>query len=75
MNKSVAGKILVGFGTAIAVFVMVLAVSFLTAFVTKIAWNDTMPYLFNLKQITFMQGFWLNVLAGTLVKSTLQVSK
>jgi hypothetical protein len=75
MNEKLAAKIFLGFITGIGLFAVVIGISFLTAYVTKFAWNETMPFIFNLKQITFMQGFWLNVLAGTLIKSTLQVTK
>lgn len=54
---------------------LVVAVSFLTGWITMIAWNETMPYLFTLPTISFMQGFWLNMLAGMLLKSNINQEK
>lgn len=54
---------------AVGALALVVAVSFVTGWITMLAWNETMPYLFTLPTISFMQGFWLNTLAGMLLKS------
>ncbi len=59
------------FLVAIGAFGLVAAVAFVTGWITQIAWNETMPYLFSLPAISFMQGFWLNMLSGMLLKSNI----
>lgn len=57
------------FLVVVGAIALVMGVAFLTGWITMIAWNATMPYLFTLPTISFMQGFWLNALAGMLLKS------
>jgi hypothetical protein len=49
-------------------FILVLVL--VMAWPTQICWNATMPYLFGLKEISFVQAIALNCLASILFKST-----
>lgn len=56
---------------AVALIVAVLTMgSFILALPVKWAWNGTMPYLFDLKEITYWQAFGLFWLFGLLVKGS-----
>jgi hypothetical protein len=54
----------------IGVITVIAVVGLLLAFPVKWCWNYTMPYLFELKTITWGQAWCLNFLAGCLVRST-----
>ena len=47
----------------------------LLAFPTMILWNWLMPVIFNLPEITFWQALGLNMLAGILFKSNINIKK
>jgi type IV secretory pathway TrbF-like protein len=49
---------------------LVLAVMVLGGFVVSWAWNETMPYIFELPTITWQQGIFLNFLSWFLIKAT-----
>lgn len=59
----------------IAGFTLVVIVSILLGLPTMWAWNYVMPYLFGLKEITFLHGIALNFLSGSLIKSSLTNKK
>lgn len=65
---------MVGVGAGLVIVGMLVGIALLTGWITMLGWNATMPYLFGLKTITYMQGFWLNVLGGLLFKSSTNVS-
>ena len=54
-------------GPLLALTLMFVAV-IAAAYILKYAWNETMPHLFGLKEITAMQAFWLSVLANILIR-------
>ena len=56
-------------------FLLIVIVSILMGFPTMWAWNYVMPYLFGLKEITFLHGIALNFLSGSLIKSSLTTKK
>jgi len=60
---------------SVGVVVLLIATSFFLCFPTMWSWNYVMPYLFGMKEITVWHAFSLNVLAGMLIKSTLNVKK
>jgi hypothetical protein len=41
----------------------------------QLLWNWLMPHLFNLPELTFWQAFGLNMLAGILFRSNINVKK
>lgn len=60
--------------TAILVIIgglaVVAVVSLLLAFPVKWTWNYVMPYLFNLKALTWSQAWCLMFLSGVLLKTS-----
>lgn len=70
LEKIVAGVIF-GLGLVAAIA----GVGLLLAFPIKWTWNYTMPYLFDLKILTWGQAWCLNFLAGCLIKATQTNSK
>lgn len=56
-------------------FLLIVIFSILLGFPTMWAWNYVMPYLFGLKEITFLHGIALNFLSGSLIKSSLTNKK
>lgn len=60
-------KVLGIVGAALAAILIIAAVF---GIVTTWAWNETMPAIFGLPTITWLQGFALNLLGGALFKST-----
>ena len=58
-------------GATITFILTVVLTALLFAVLTMFAWNNSVHELFNLPVIDFWQGFWLNMLSGMLVKSTL----
>lgn len=53
-------------GYFIGGFIAVFLIAVLFCFVTQWAWNNFMPHVFNLPEITIYQAFSLNVLQGLL---------
>jgi len=60
--KVVAGAFLIALSLTFGAFVM--------SFPVKWAWNGTMPYLFDLNEISYFQAFGLIWLFGILVKGS-----
>lgn len=56
--------------SSIFVFGMLAVVAVVFGWVTMFTWNETMPYLFGLKTITYYHGIMLNLLSGMLLKSS-----
>ncbi len=54
----------------ISVLILGLVVVLIMALPTMWAWDAIMPKYFGLKEITFTDAIWLNVLASCLFKST-----
>lgn len=63
-------KIVTAILTFIVIIVVLAGIGLLLAFPIKWCWNATMPYLFDLKQISWGQAWCLNFLAGSLIKAT-----
>jgi hypothetical protein len=57
---------------ALAIFV---GLSLLFALPTMLLWDWLMPEIFNLKEITLVQAWGLNVLSGLLFKNNTSTSK
>ena len=55
--------------TALAVFLFILITSPLLGLFTMWTWNATMPAIFGLPAITWIQGICLNILSSLLIKS------
>jgi hypothetical protein len=56
-------------GTIVGVIALFIGLSLLFALPTMWLWDWLMPELFNLKEITLVQAWGLNVLSGLLFKS------
>ena len=54
----------------LAVAGTIILVALLTGWITMLCWNYTLPYIFGFKEITYLQGFALNILSGMLFKSS-----
>ena len=57
-----------------ALILLFFATIFVGGFLVSLAWNETMPYIFELPQITWQQGVWLAVLGWFLIKGTSTIS-
>lgn len=57
-------------GATVLFLTLLVGICVVFGWLTMICWNETMPYLFNLKTISYTQGIALNVLATLLIKST-----
>lgn len=55
------------YGTLLALIIIGLTLS---PFITMIAWNSVMPYLFGLKMIDFWMALAINVLTGMFFKTS-----
>jgi hypothetical protein len=64
------GTILAGLLVAAGAFGVIFLLALLMGWVTMVCWNETMPYLFGLKTISYWQGVFLNILTSTFFKST-----
>ena len=69
-KDSLRGKILLVVFGMLGILAMVAVIGLLLAFPIKWCWNYTMPFLFDLKAITWGQAWCLNFLAGCLIRST-----
>jgi hypothetical protein len=63
-------KLLGGIGVGVVALGIIVLLALLTGWITMLCWNYTLPYLFGVKEITYLQGFALNILSGMLLKST-----
>ena len=63
-------KVIAVFIASIMAFFLIAGVSLALAFPIKWCWNYVMPYLFNLKEITWGHAWCLNFLCGCLIKAT-----
>ena len=57
-------------GFILAAIIGVVGLSLALSFPVKWCWNYVMPYLFDLKTISWSQAWCLSFLAGSLVKPT-----
>jgi hypothetical protein len=62
-------KVVIGITAGLAVVAIIAAISLLTGWITMLTWNYTLPYLFNFKSITYLQGCALNILCWMFFKS------
>lgn len=67
-------KVIIGVTAGLAVVATIVGVALLTGWITMLSWNYTLPYLFGFKEITYLQGFALNILGGMFFKSSTNVS-
>jgi hypothetical protein len=67
-------KVIIGVTAGLAVVATIVGVALLTGWITMLCWNYTLPYLFDFKSITYLQGFALNILGSMLFKSSTNVS-
>lgn len=58
-------KVLYAIGLAFITLSTVLLFALIWAVVIRWAWNSLMPYLFNLKEISYWQAYAFSVLAGS----------
>ena len=63
----IIGAFILGFG-------IVLLGALLTAIFVRLAWNYSMPHIFNLPTISYLQAYALSILSGMLLKSTIKVN-
>lgn len=66
----ILGRIVLSIIGAATATLIAVGVAILFAFPVKWTWNEVMPYLFNLKEVTVGQAWCLVFLAGVLLKST-----
>lgn len=62
-------------GAFVVVGLLVVVFAFLGAIFTQWGYNNSVAEMYGLKEITFMQAFWLNFLCGLLFKSSSSSSK
>lgn len=67
-------KIITGLFLAFVGFALILVIGAAMAFPLMLAWNHVMPYLFAMKEISFVQAWCLMIVSGTLIKSTLSTT-
>lgn len=67
--------VLKSLGLAVFTFAIAGVIAVLTAWPVELIWNDIVPEIFGLKEITFMQALMLSVLCGLLFKSNNTSSK
>jgi len=63
------------FDAILLVIGLIVLAGILFALPLQILWNWLMPYLFNLPIISFWQAFGLNLLAGILFRTNVNVKK
>ena len=63
-------KVLIGITATLAVVATIVGVALLTGWFTMLSWNYTLPDLFGFKEITYLQGFALNILGSMFFKSS-----
>jgi hypothetical protein len=68
-KENIMDKVIIGITAGLAVVATITAVGLLTGWITMVAWNYTLPYLFNFKSITYLQGCALNILGWMFFKS------
>jgi hypothetical protein len=59
-----------GIGLLFLAMLVLIGAATISAIPIWIFWNDLMPFLFSLKQVTFLQAFEISLLAACLFKST-----
>lgn len=69
MENKFMEKAFTALGMGMMVIFLIIAVSLVTGAVTTLAWNYTMPTVFGLPSIGYLDGVALNILAGTFFKS------
>lgn len=57
-------------GMVVGIILLIATISLLMAFPVKWCWNYVMPYLFELKQISWGQAWCLSFLSSSLIKAT-----
>ncbi len=63
------------FGKFILLVIFTIAFGTLFAFPIKWCWNTTMPQIFSLIEITWLQAWCLNILCGSLIQSSFSHNK
>ena len=63
-------KIMLSVFAVVGVFAVIAGLGLFLAFPLKWCWNYVMPYLFELKTITWGQAWCLHFVCGLLLKST-----
>lgn len=69
MENNLSEKAFTALGMGMIFILLIIAVSLVTGAVTTLAWNYTMPVVFGLPSIGYLDGVALNILAGTFFKS------
>jgi len=74
MNRFIDSLLTMALG-CLATFLFGLVLSLLFAWPVQIIWNWTLPHLFNLPEITFLQAWGLELLCGMLLGERITYNK
>lgn len=70
MRESIPELLIKVAGVVFGMILLIATISLLMAFPVKWCWNYVMPYLFELKQISWGQAWCLSFLSSSLLKAT-----
>ena len=63
-------KLIAMFALAIGLLMFIFLFAFLSAFITRIAWEYSVAQIFHLPLLTYWQAYALNILGGMVCKSS-----